>query len=230
MHFSWRIQDPARTPERKKNVNQLRFVRSCPFPSNLTKLSFVRSPRCVVPSRKAAATARIGEVWYYIKLCGATRGFARRKLPGWGCSVKEIESFFPPVPVLVSATEHRSFDFGETVMRDETRSGEGRGGEGRGGRIPRDRFEGKCGRGKRGKLEGRIARSRTKISFRFLALDGSNGFSYSRRMRRRGSKRAVGIYSLGRNGFRFPSRHVSSNISSFNISFIFTRDDLRNNL
>lgn len=130
MHFSWRIQDPARTPERKKNVNQLRFVRSCPFPSNLTKLSFVRSPRCVVPSRKAAATARIGEVWYYIKLCGATRGFARRKLPGWGCSVKEIESFFPPVLVLVSATEHRSFDFGETVMRDETRSGEGRGGEG----------------------------------------------------------------------------------------------------
>lgn len=101
---------------------------------------------------------------------------------------------------------------------------------GRGRRIPRDRFEGKCGRGKRGKLEGRIARSRTKISFRFLALDGSNGFSYSRRMRRRGSKRAVGIYSLGRNGFRFPSRHVSSNISSFKISFIFTRDDLRNNL
>lgn len=152
MHFSWRIQDPARTPERKKNVNQLRFVRSCPFPSNLTKLSFVRSPRCVVPSRKAAATARIGEVWYYIKLCGATRGFARRKLSGWGCSVKEIESFFPPVLVLVSATEHRSFDFGETVMRDETRSGEGRGGKG--GKDSERSFRGKMWKGEERKVGG----------------------------------------------------------------------------
>lgn len=150
MHFSWRIQDPARTP--RKNVNQLRFVRSCPFPSNLTKLSFVRSPRCVVPSRKAAATARIGEVWYYIKLCGATRGFARRKLPGWGCSVKEIESFFPPVPVLVSATEHRSFDFGETVMRDETRSGEGRGGKE--GKDSERSFRGKMWKGEERKVGG----------------------------------------------------------------------------
>lgn len=44
-------------------------------------------------------------------------------------SGKENESFFPLVPVLVSGTEDRSFDFGETAMRDETRSGVGRGGE-----------------------------------------------------------------------------------------------------
>lgn len=98
-------------------------------------------------------------------------------------SGKEIESFFLLVPVLVSGTEDRSFDFGETAMRDETRSGENRGGEEGRIRIPRDRirsFRGKMWKGK-GKLEGRCLDSNENI----VSISRSRRIDdYSKRMQR----------------------------------------------
>lgn len=91
-------------------------------------------------------------------------------------SGKENESFFPLVPVLVSGTEDRSFDFGEMAMRDETRSGVGRGG-GKGQNSERsdsrENMEG--GGGCLDSNENIVSISRSRWI---------DNFSYSKRMRR----------------------------------------------
>lgn len=163
-------------------------------------------------SRKAAATARIGEVWYYIKLCGATR---LRALKVAGRRAREKKTKVSFLSYLFSSLVPKIDPSTLAKRLCEMKRDPEWGGEGGRVRIPRDRIRGKIWK------EGEGAWTRTKISFRFLVLDGSIIFPIRNECGGE-NRNEPWEYSLDETDSDF--HYVSSFI------FKFTRDDFRNNL